>query len=111
MSYRCEVCTTVVPKNIPRRTYCVKRSDGNIAHEYPVCGDCHFLLDLGLTLAEVTRRRRPKDPLAPIVVEAQALAKVEVAKPKVVVSALDRWRKKSNGDLAVQTPPPKRVRK
>lgn len=74
MCYRCSLCPVVVKRGTPRLVFIVKRlaparknSAGvvlqlrpreEIAAEIPVCVDClHCLTTLGMTIAEVKRRR------------------------------------------------------
>lgn len=57
MGYRCEICKDACVGQM--RRYVVKRPDGNIAKEVPVCEECQAALNSGYTLARVQAIRGP----------------------------------------------------
>jgi hypothetical protein len=61
MSYRCGVCTALVPEGQSLVRHTEYRTGGRqIAREYPVCHDCRRDLDRGLSLEAVRDARLPR---------------------------------------------------
>jgi hypothetical protein len=72
MSYRCGICQDVVSGGQPQKRHVVKRPDGNIAREVPVCGECHAALRSGYTLQQMVaiRGRKAVDPPTAVAVQS-----------------------------------------
>ena len=60
MSYRCNICCKDVPPNQALRRHVIKKPDGNIAFEIPVCEQCQAGLRSGNTLTAMRRLAGPK---------------------------------------------------
>lgn len=69
MSYRCKACGGIVPAGRPRLIHVVKREDGQIAREVPVCQKCSDLLASG---ASISDPRPTMEKAVPITKDAPA---------------------------------------
>ena len=75
MSYRCSLCDDVVPGGTKVKRHVVKRPDGQIERELPVCSTCDALLRAGHRIEEVKKivrdARGIATPLKVIVAQQQ----------------------------------------
>ncbi len=55
MSYKCEVCNVPQPHGQKLKRWVVKRVNGQIEKEIPVCPDCNAGLKSGYSIDEVRR--------------------------------------------------------
>lgn len=67
--YRCAVCRDPSKPREPKRVYTIKRKNGQIAQELPVCHRCKKLLTEGVTLKDLVARFQPV-VLLPAVIRA-----------------------------------------
>lgn len=59
MSYKCSICDDPQPHGQKLRRWVVKRANGQIASEIPVCPDCWAGLKSGYTVEQVRRLVAP----------------------------------------------------
>lgn len=79
MSYKCKICDSSVAEGQPMRRHIVKKPDGNVLQEVPVCESCQAGLRSGHTLAQMVAQEGPKQegPLPKAVLDlAKPAAKV-----------------------------------
>ena len=86
--YRCHVCGTVSRPGATLLKHVVRRLDGQIAAELPVCGTCSSMLAAGIPYAQVVKQRGkaiepspttalpPPEPLPPVRVGVPVALKI-----------------------------------
>lgn len=67
MSYRCAICTYPSPPKTPRKVWPVKRENGQVAQELPVCERCHRHLVAGVPLEKLIAAHSTPLPAAVLV--------------------------------------------
>lgn len=76
--YRCTICHDPSKRGDPRLLHVLKRANGQIDRELPVCARCKKLLVEGVTLRDLTKRFVQEEPIPRAITMTQ---RVEVGKP------------------------------
>ena len=89
MSYRCRACGKASEDGKPMLRHQIKRVDGQIASEVPVCHDCS--VELKTVAFEVLLRRHSREP-APIVLVAPTAPAVKAVPVKSLAERINQTR-------------------
>lgn len=64
--YRCTICDRTSKAGATRRVHVVRKPDGNVHRELPVCPACGDALDAGVTIRDLLKERERYTEVKPL---------------------------------------------